>query len=118
MLDDLKAGAVKAYFDDPWVQSTYSECAKHYGFLLAACRPRPPEHKGKVERGGVHYVKRNFLGGRTRYEISPVLVTTGAAAWHDTLAQVWICARSASTEMLTLASPAMSKTNIQDIPRQ
>jgi len=23
-----------------------------------------PQHKGKVEQGGVHYVKRNFLGGR------------------------------------------------------
>jgi hypothetical protein len=27
--------------------------------------PRPPEHKGKVEQGGVHDVKRNFLGGRS-----------------------------------------------------
>ncbi len=30
-------------------------------------RPVPtwhPEHKGKVEQGGVHYVKRNFLAGR------------------------------------------------------
>ena len=23
-----------------------------------------PQHKGKVEQGGVHFVKRNFLGGR------------------------------------------------------
>ena len=26
---------------------------------------RAPEHKGKVEQGGVHYVKRNALAGRT-----------------------------------------------------
>ena len=26
--------------------------------------PEPCAHKGKVEKGGVHYVKRNFLGGR------------------------------------------------------
>src|SRR5262249_48076292 len=33
-------------------------------FLIAPCRPRTPEHKGKVEQGGVHYVKRNALAGR------------------------------------------------------
>jgi transposase len=70
VLDNLKAGIVKACFDDPQVQSTYRECAEHYGFLLAPCRPRTPEHKGKVEQGGVHYVKRNFLGGRP-----PTLIT-------------------------------------------
>lgn len=51
-------------WDDPEVQQSYRECAEHYGFLIAPCRPRTPEHKGKVEQGGVHYVKRNFLGGR------------------------------------------------------
>jgi transposase len=65
VLDNLKAGIAKACWDDPQVQSSYRECAEHYGFLLAPCRPRTPEHKGKVEQGGVHYVKRNFLGGRT-----------------------------------------------------
>lgn len=65
VLDNLKAGIVKASFDDPQVQLAYRECAEHYGFLLAPCRPRTPEHKGKVEQGGVHYVKRNFLAGRT-----------------------------------------------------
>jgi len=70
VLDNLKAGIVKASFDDPQVQSSYRECAEHYGFLLAPCRPRTPEHKGKVEQGGVHYVKQNFLGGRV-----PTLIT-------------------------------------------
>ncbi|MBN98295.1 MAG: hypothetical protein CME16_03460 [Gemmatimonadetes bacterium] len=30
---------------------------------MAPCRPRTPQHKGKVEKGGVQYVKRNFLAG-------------------------------------------------------
>ena len=64
VLDNLKAGIARACFDDPQIQTTYRECAEHYGFLLAPCAPRTPEHKGKVEQGGVHYVKRNFLGGR------------------------------------------------------
>ena len=48
---------------DPQVQWAYRECAEHYGFLIAPCRPRTPQHKGKVERG-VDYVKQNFLAGR------------------------------------------------------
>jgi transposase len=64
VLDNLKAAITKACLDDPQVQQAYRECAEHYGFLIAPCRPRTPEHKGKVE-SGVHYVKRNFLGGRT-----------------------------------------------------
>lgn len=64
VIDNLKAAIVKAIQDDPAVQASYRECAMHYGFLIAPCRPGTPQHKGKVEQGGVHYVKRNFLGGR------------------------------------------------------
>src|SRR6266511_4109205 len=64
VLDNLKAAITKACWDDPQVQQAYRECAEHYGFLIAPCRPRTPEHKGKVEQGGVHYVKRNALAGR------------------------------------------------------
>lgn len=64
VVDNLKAAIVKACCDDPLVQQSYRECAEHYGFLIAPCRPRTPRHKGKVEQGGVHYVKRNFLAGR------------------------------------------------------
>ncbi len=64
VLDNLKAAIIRASFDEPLVQQSYRECAEHYGFLIAPCRPATPQHKGKVEKGGVHYVKRNFLGGR------------------------------------------------------
>ena len=64
VIDNLKAAIVKAIQDDPEVQRSYQECALHYGFLIAPCRVRTPQHKGKVEQGGVHYAKRNFLGGR------------------------------------------------------
>lgn len=63
VIDNLKAGIVKACFDDPQVQHAYGECAEHYGFRVAPCRPATPEHKGKVE-SGVHYVQRNFMAGR------------------------------------------------------
>ena len=68
--DHLNAGIVKARVDDPQVQSTSREGAEPDGFLLAPGRPRTPEHQGKIEPGGVHDVKRNFLGGRT-----PTLIT-------------------------------------------
>jgi transposase len=70
VIDNLKAAIIRACWDDPQVQQSYRECAEHYGFLIAPNRPRTPEHKGKVEQGGVHYVKRNFLGGR-----EPTLIT-------------------------------------------
>jgi len=78
-IDNLKAAILKAVFDDPQVQQSYRECAEHYGFLIAPCRVATPQHKGKVEQGGVHYVKRNFLGGRE--------ATTNTQANRDVL--VW-----------------------------
>lgn len=64
VLDNLKAAIVKAVLHEPVAQRSYRECAEHYGFLISPCRPRTPRHKGKVE-SGVHYLKRNFLAGRT-----------------------------------------------------
>jgi transposase len=63
VIDNLKAGVTQALRDDPQVQHAYGECAEHYGFRVAPCRPATPEHKGKVE-SGVHYVQRNFMAGR------------------------------------------------------
>jgi transposase len=69
-IDNLKAGIAKVCWDMPEAQSSYRECAEHYGFLITPCYPRTPKHKGKVEQGGVHYVKRNFMGGRKPTTIS------------------------------------------------
>jgi transposase len=69
VLDNLRAAIVHAALYDPEVQRSYREFAEHYGFLIAPCRPRTPEHKGKVEQGGVHYVKRNALAGRAFRDI-------------------------------------------------
>jgi transposase len=74
VLDNLKAAIVRATQDDPQVQRAYRECAEHYGFIIAPCRPRTPQHKGKVERG-VQYVKRSFLAGR---ELSSLHQANGA----------------------------------------
>jgi transposase len=68
VIDNLKAGIQKAVFEDEEPNRSYAELAEHYGFLIAPCRPRTPEHKGKVE-SGVHYVQRNFIAGREPCDI-------------------------------------------------
>lgn len=64
VLDNLKAAIVKGVLHDPVLTRAYRDLAEHYGFLVSPCRPRTPQHKGKVERG-VGYVKGNALAGRT-----------------------------------------------------
>lgn len=61
--DNLKAAIVRAAWDDPIAHRSYAECAEHYGFRISPCRPRTPQHKGKVERG-IAYVQGNFWAGR------------------------------------------------------
>ena len=60
VVDNLKAALVRASLEDPRLSEPYRQLAQHYGCLIHPCRPRTPEHKGKVE-SGVHYVQRNFL---------------------------------------------------------
>jgi transposase len=69
VLDNLRAGIVKAVLHDQEAQRSYRELAETYGFLISPCRPHTPRHKGKVE-SGVHYVKRNALAGRDFVDIT------------------------------------------------
>jgi transposase len=63
VIDNLKAAVVRAYVQDqdPEVTRAYGECADHYDFLIDPCLPKHPEHKGKVERGGVRYIQQSFV---------------------------------------------------------
>jgi len=61
--DNLKAAVIRAAFgvdDEPVLNRSYRELARHFGFRIDPTPPRSPEKKGKVERGG-GYVKGNFL---------------------------------------------------------
>jgi len=91
VIDNLKSGIAKSSWEEPEAQQAYRECAEHYGFLIAPCRPRTPQHKGKVEQGGVHYVVRNFLGGReptaltaANREVRQWCLTTAGERQHGT----------------------------------
>jgi transposase len=69
VLDNLKAGIIKASVHDPLVQRSYHNLAEHYGFVIDPNRPRTPRHKGKVERT-IRYFKQNFLPGRSFRDIT------------------------------------------------
>lgn len=63
-LDNLKAAVLRADWFDPDLNPKLADFARHYRFALLPCRPRTPEHKGKVERS-IGYVKDNALKGRS-----------------------------------------------------
>lgn len=78
VLDNLATAIVKACREDPLVQQSYRECAEHYGFLIDPNPVATPRMKGKVEKGGVHYVKRNCLAGREPERIDTLNVKLSA----------------------------------------
>lgn len=96
MLDNLKAGVIKADIYDPVINRSYAELERHYGFVCDPNKIRTPQHKGKVERS-MTLVRQQVLAGRNfkdieeankaalhwcRHEISQrVTRTTGQKPW-------------------------------------
>lgn len=77
VVDNLKAAVIKAALEDAVLGAAYRQMARHYDVLIAPCRPRTPEHKGKVE-SGVHYVQRNLWPG-----LVGMTLTAANAAAHE-----------------------------------
>jgi len=70
--DNLKAAVVWAAFgltDDPALNRSYRELAKHYGFKVDPTPAYQAKKKGKVE-SGVKYVKNNFFKPRMFADIN------------------------------------------------
>jgi len=63
VIDNLKAGVLRADVYDPQLNPKLRDFAQHYGTCIMPCRVRTPRHKGKVERQ-VGYVQDNALKGR------------------------------------------------------
>ncbi len=110
-LDNLKAAITRAYTvdEDAEVQQAYRECAEHYGFLIDPCLPRKPQHKGKVERGGVGYLQQSFAPWLTEddtlltanHKLRQWLMTTAGLRVHGTTREVPL-ARFEHTERAVL----------------
>lgn len=64
VIDNLKAGVLKADWFDPELNPKFDDFCRHYGTVVLPTKPGTPRHKGKVERG-VAYVQDNALKGRT-----------------------------------------------------
>jgi transposase len=111
-IDNLKTAILKAVYDDPQVQQSFRECAEHYGFLIAPCRVATPEHKGKVEQGGVHYVVRNFLGGREPTRITQA--NRDVLTWCNTTAGLRI--HGTTKEKPVERFEQMEKANLKPLP--
>jgi transposase len=61
--DNLKSAVIRSIFglgEDPALNRSYVEVARHYGFKIDPTPPYSPKKKGKVERS-VQYVKRNAI---------------------------------------------------------
>lgn len=72
--DNLKAAVVRSAFsseDEPALNRSYRELARHYGFTISPTPPYQPQKKGKVE-SAVKYIKRNVLAGRDGEDIDSV----------------------------------------------
>ena len=63
VIDNLKAGVIKADWFDPELNPKLEEFCRHYGTTVLPTKPSTPRHKGKVERG-VDYVQENALKKR------------------------------------------------------
>jgi hypothetical protein len=68
VLDNLKAGVMKADLYDPTLNRAYAELERHYGFVADPARVRAAKHKGKVERN-MPVVRQQLLAGRTFKDI-------------------------------------------------
>ena len=63
VIDNLKAGVIKADWFDPDLNPKLDEFARHYGTMILPTKPKMPWHKGKVE-SGVKYGQSNAVKGR------------------------------------------------------
>jgi hypothetical protein len=85
--DNLKAAVLKADWYDPEINPKLAEFCRHYGMSVMPCRPRHPQHKGKIERG-IGYIKSNALKGH-RFQ-SLAAVNLHLQKWEATVADLRI----------------------------
>ena len=109
-LDNLKAAILKYDWADPDLNPKLGAFAKHYGFAVLPCRPRTPEHKGKIENG-IGYLKGNALRGRTFASLAAQ--NQYLAEWERTVADVRI---HGTTRQQVSARFAIEKAALLPLP--
>lgn len=69
VIDNLKAGVIRADWFDPEINPKLEEFARHYGTAILPTKPVTPRHKGKVE-AGVKFAQNNAVKGRSFESLS------------------------------------------------
>ncbi len=83
-IDNLKAGVITPDFFEPVYQEEYARFLDHYSSHPMACRPRTPEHKGKVERG-ISYLKENFVKRYNDHELDYYGMEQKLTVWLESV---------------------------------
>lgn len=85
--DNLKAAVIRAAFnarDEPVLNRSYRELARHFGFQIDPTPAYSPEKKGKVE-ATVRYVKHNFMA-TVGDEVDVEVLNTKLLDWVNEIA--------------------------------
>jgi transposase len=87
VIDNLKAGVIRADWFDPELNPKLEEFARHYGTAILPSKPAMPRHKGKVE-AGVKYAQNNAVKGRSFASLTAQ--NLHLAEWERTVADTRI----------------------------
>jgi len=87
VIDNLKAGVIRADWFDPELNPKLEEFARHYGTAILPSKPAMPRHKGKVE-AGVKYAQNNAVKGRSFASLAAQ--NLHLAEWERTVADTRI----------------------------
>lgn len=113
ILDNLKAGVIKACFYDPTINPIYMAFAKHSGFEPLPCKVNRPEHKGKVE-SDVNYVQDNALKGRTFDSLAEQ--NNFLRHWNENIASVRI--HGTTKEQVNKRFNESEKQSLKSLPEE
>lgn len=109
-LDNLKAGVIRFSWADPELNPKLRDFALHYGIAILPCRPKTPEHKGKVENS-IRYVRQSAVTGRKFASVAAL--SLALREWEDTVADLRI---HGTTRRQVAAMFAEEKKSLQPLP--
>lgn len=94
LYDNQKVVVLRWQEGEPLYNPRFLAFATHYGFRPAACRPKTPRTKGKVERY-FRYVQESLLAGRAFRSLAHLNEVT--AWWLDNVADVRVQGTTGAT---------------------
>jgi len=87
IFDNLKAGVLNGFGREACFHPEFLALCGYFCLQPIACERRDPESKGVVE-GGVRYVKRNAMAGRSEELVTFADYLAFAPVWRDSVANV------------------------------